>query len=126
LVIEDDAAHRDAIASVLRESGYEVDIAEDGQQGLDRLEADPATIDVVVLDLMMPALDGWSLLKIVRNRPHLARIPVVVISAYYDPMHDVGAVRFIAKPFKVEALLRALDDVVKTPRSSSNPPKSDV
>lgn len=110
LVVEDDPAHRDAIAGVLRESGYEVSTAADGQRALTKLEAQPS--DVVVLDLMMPELDGWALLDIMRNHRELAKIPVVVISAYYDPLHDVGPVRFLAKPFRIDALLRALSDVM--------------
>jgi DNA-binding response OmpR family regulator len=119
LVIEDDSPLRDEIASFLRDAGYVVDEAPDGEAGLQRLR-DGSPIDVLLLDLMLPRLDGWSLLKILRASAGFAKLPVLVLSAYYDPTRELGQVRFMPKPFKIERVLRALDDLMAPARARND------
>jgi len=110
LLVEDERRLADNIATSLRENaGYAVDVASDGAQGLYLAESSP--YDLVVLDLMLPKLDGHSLLVRYRERGHAA--PVLVLSAKDEKQSVVrvlnaGADDYMAKPFDLgEFLARA-------------------
>ncbi len=108
LVIEDDRAIREAVAEVLATEGYEVGEAANGLEGLQEARTHPPSL--IVLDLMMPTMNGWQFREAQRQDPALADIPVIVVSAYCDiegPRLDEAA-RF-AKPFDVVTLLLAVD-----------------
>src|SRR5919204_4240331 len=80
LVIDDDEGIRTALAEILELSGYEVAVAADGLEGVELLEygLEPAAI---VLDLMMPRMDGWTFLDRLRHDPRFQNVPVVVAGA---------------------------------------------
>lgn len=82
LIVEDDEAISDFLSMTLEQEGYEVCVASNGQQGLDMIQA--RTPVAVILDLMLPVLDGLSILKHMQERPDTASIPVAVVSAYAD------------------------------------------
>lgn len=108
LVIEDDEAIREAVAEVLAAEGYEVTEAANGLEGLHEARARPPSL--IVLDLMMPTMNGWQFREAQRQEPTLADIPVIVISAYCDiegPSLYESA-RF-PKPFDLVTLLLAVD-----------------
>jgi CheY-like chemotaxis protein len=108
LVIEDDQDIREAVAEVLTSDGYEVTAAANGLEGLHEARAHPPSL--IVLDLMMPTMNGWQFREAQKQEPALADIPVIVISAYCDiegPRLDEAA-RF-AKPFDLMTLLLAVD-----------------
>jgi PAS domain S-box-containing protein len=79
LVVEDDAAQRQVVRTVLEPEGYAVDEARDGHEGLERLRA--ALPDVIVLDLLMPGMDGFEFAAALQARPEWRRIPVIVVTA---------------------------------------------
>jgi len=110
-VVDDDRAVRESLADVLRDEGYDVETAANGRVALTHLEAGLAP-DVVLLDLMMPVMDGWSLLARLRQTPTLARIPVLVITAA-GPLviEPIGKLTHghLTKPLDVERLLNALE-----------------
>jgi len=99
LVVDDDQAIREVIAEVLRDEGYEVVCAENGEQALRELQRDPPNL--VLLDLMMPVMSGWELLEHLQASGELSRIPVVVVSAMNAP----GAHEHLAKPIDLDSLL---------------------
>ncbi len=108
LVIEDDRGIREAVVDLLAGEGYEVAEAANGVEGL--REARARRPSLIVLDLMMPTMNGWQFREAQRQDPSLADIPVIVLSAYSDmpgPRLDEAA-RF-AKPFDVVTLLLAID-----------------
>lgn len=80
MIIDDDEAIRTALAELLELSGYDVAVAADGQEGLEllRLGLEP---NAIVLDLMMPRMDGWTFLSHLRADPKFHGVPVVVTSA---------------------------------------------
>jgi CheY-like chemotaxis protein len=120
LLVEDHDDSREVMVSALQRAGYAVREAPDGRAALDVLDAQRP--DLLVLDLMLPDFTGWELLRIVRASEDLRSIPVIVVSAYYSPHRELGAVRFVPKPASMDALLRAVREYVgASPRESANP-----
>ena len=119
LLVEDDAPIRLLVAEFLEMVGYRVEGATDGAEALERMRQDRP--DAVVLDLQMPVLDGWSLLRTRRETPELAEVPVVVMSALDDASTTVaglGVQRCLRKPFDLDQLAAALEDLGIEPRAS--------
>jgi len=117
LVVDDDPAVRDAVARAMRYAGHEVEVAGDGQAGLDALATRP--VDLVILDVAMPRLDGLETTR--RLRAAGDRTPVLMLTARdsvgerVDGL-DAGADDYLVKPFaleelraRVRALLRRID-----------------
>jgi CheY-like chemotaxis protein len=108
LVVDDDPDILEAVGEILVDEGYRVARARDGQEALARLEGERPAL--VLLDLMMPVMDGVAFARAMRLVPEHAGIPVVVISADGDPARAraVAAQGFLAKPFDIDDLLRAV------------------
>jgi two-component system, OmpR family, response regulator MprA len=100
LVVDDEPAIREVIATLLEDEGYLVRHAKDGLEALDAINGD--RIDLIVSDVVMPRLDGASLVRRLRRRGHLT--PVVLMSAVYADV-DLPGVRFVPKPFEIDRLL---------------------
>ena len=110
LLIEDDPTIRQEIVDLLVEEGYLVDTAENGKEGLARLRT-TAPPCVILLDLMMPVMDGWTFRAEQLKESDLARIPVVVISGAGISLHQtagLGVTAYLAKPFSIQKLLITL------------------
>jgi len=109
LVVDDDLLNRTLLATSLEEEGYTVETAEDGKVALDLLRE--RRFDVVLLDLLMPGMDGYQVLEQMKVTPNLRHIPVIIISAL-DELDSVvrciemGATDYLPKPFD-PVLLRA-------------------
>src|SRR5919201_2477529 len=80
LVIDDDAIMRDALRTVLEKEGYEVMLAATGSEGLHKL-MDGDHCDLLLLDIVLPDIDGWTILSRVRATPAIARIPIIMMTA---------------------------------------------
>jgi CheY-like chemotaxis protein len=107
LIVEDDPDILSSLAEVLREEQFEVDTAANGYQALSRLEAQMP--DLILLDLMMPLMDGWKFLEVARQRFPAMRAPVVLLSAVHglsDEAQRLGVSAFLAKPFDLEDVAR--------------------
>jgi len=112
LVVEDDRQILAIISLLLEDEGYEVQTATDGQQALARLQ-EGATPDLIILDLMLPALDGWEFRTIQRADPTLARIPVLAVSADSSAKAQaIDATSFLRKPFGAEDLLARVHKIL--------------
>jgi DNA-binding response OmpR family regulator len=115
LVVDDDPAIRGLVADALRGEGYVVDLAAHGREALDAMRANrPAT---VILDLMMPIMDGFAFLEECHRQHLCADVPIVVISAVQDLLrriYEMPVTACIAKPFD-------LDDLVRTVRQYARP-----
>ena len=109
LVVDDDLLNRTLLAMGLKAEGYCVEMAEDGRAALELLRAQP--FDVVLLDLLMPEMDGYQVLEHMKADPQLRHLPVIIISAL-DKLDNVvrciemGATDYLPKPFD-PVLLRA-------------------
>ena len=113
LIVDDDPDIRDAVGECLRYEGYDVHSAADGRDALERLEYGlrPA---VILLDLMMPVLNGFDVLEALKSRPEWKSIPVVIVSANrgYEAEDLSGAVSILRKPVNVDRLLAAVEQAV--------------
>jgi two-component system cell cycle response regulator len=108
LLVEDDPALRRYLEVVLDRNGYAVASAGDGLEAMKFLLT--GRVDVIVTDALMPNLDGYELCRFVRNSPHLAHLPIILLSALdprntTDESEQVNA--FLAKPISPEDLLAA-------------------
>jgi two-component system chemotaxis response regulator CheY len=107
LVVDDDPDILDALGEILEVEGYVVDRARNGREALQRLDARQP--DLVLLDLMMPVMDGWEFARSLAPGP---RPPIIVLSADRNVSvraGEIGAVEWLAKPFELTELL----DVVR-------------
>ncbi len=121
LMIEDDARLAAMVAQYLQQSGYTVSCAGDGHSGLEALvnPAKGATTDLVILDLMLPDIDGLEVCRRIRALPsHLAQVPVLMLTAKGDAMDrivglEIGADDYLPKPFEPRELLARIRAVLR-------------
>ena len=106
LIVEDDELVRDAIAEALRDEGYTVHIASNGREALDTLQSAMKQPRLILLDLIMPVMDGWEFLRERERQPALAGIPVCAVSAAETLPSDVE--HRIQKPFRLDDLLEVV------------------
>ena len=117
LFVEDEAAVRGIAARLLRQRGYEVIEAEDGEQALELAEQHAGTIDMMISDVIMPGLDGPALLK--KARQYLGDAPVLFISGYAesdfsDLLQDEVGVSFLPKPLDIKTLAERVKQELHT------------
>ena len=111
VVTEDDAGTRMLVGSVLRKDGYQVLLAENGAQGL--AMAEQSKPDLVISDVQMPEMNGFEMLAALRAKPHLASIPVILLTSLQERAHmrlgmNTGADDYITKPFHPAELREAV------------------
>jgi len=107
LLVEDDVDIREAVSAVLEAEGYTVLTAGNGEEALRTLEQGQPC--VVLLDLMMPVMDGWDFLAELKKSRRHEDLPVVVVSAYSERKAE-GVQRILKKPLDVNQLLAAVAD----------------
>ena len=106
LVVDDDRDLRDLLAAVLSSAGYEVLTAENGAAALSVLRT--VLPDLIVLDLMMPVMNGWQFREAQMALPDYARIPVVCLSGHHAARHQastLGISACVVKPFEIDDLI---------------------
>ncbi len=116
LVVEDDELIRDSFAATLRDEGFSVRTARDGEQGLAEARAHPP--GVIILDMLMPVMNGWAFLKVVAADPMLASIPVVQSSAVVERRHP-PAVANLPKPVDYGELVDLVRAFLPAPAPAS-------
>jgi CheY-like chemotaxis protein len=113
LIVDDEVVIRDAIAAVLRGEGYEVTTATNGQEGLARaLSARP---DVVLVDMMMPVMDGEEMSRRLQEDPEMREVPIVVMSAVHRSLRELtfNHAAFLPKPFDLDTLLETIAEALE-------------
>jgi CheY-like chemotaxis protein len=111
LVVEDDDEIRETLVELLQAEGYAVQTAKNGREALEyvrRAERNPCC---VLLDLMMPFMNGWEFLEILREEDRIVSLPVVVMTGARDSPDPPGAVRYLKKPVALEALLSIIESL---------------
>jgi CheY-like chemotaxis protein len=118
LVVEDEFGIAEVLESVLVEAGHDVVTAINGKQGLERLTEKPPQL--VLLDFMMPVLDGPGMLRAMKNDPAYRAIPAVIMSSLPESAVAEGASGlysgFLRKPFKLHAVIEVINRVLKENR----------
>ncbi|MBS2032414.1 MAG: response regulator [Deltaproteobacteria bacterium] len=107
LIAEDDEAIRDGLSMSLEIEGYRVLIAADGREALELLPTIEAPC-LLLLDLLMPVMNGWELLEAKNADPALAPIPVVVLSSADEKQRLPGVAAFVPKPYELDKVINAI------------------
>jgi CheY-like chemotaxis protein len=107
LVVDDDAEIRESIADLLRDEGYEAIVASQGREALAQLRGGQR-VALIILDLMMPVMDGWAFLEERARDADLKRIPVVVVSATPETLQPPDTCAFVRKPMRLDDLLQVI------------------
>jgi len=121
LLIEDEEDLLQVISIALRESGFSVDLAANGIEGLAKAQA--ADYDAIVLDLMLPGIDGWTVLSSLREKKSTPVLILTARDAVADRVKglDRGADDYLTKPFKLEELIARLRALIRRSVGSPSP-----
>lgn len=107
LIVDDDEDIRQILADILRSEGYDSAMAADGREALQYLERHPPPC-TILLDLMMPVMDGWEFARAARANPKFAEIPIIIMSAHVSARQastTLSAYAFLEKPLDMDRLL---------------------
>lgn len=118
LVVEDEWVNREILMELLGDAGYQVVSAEDGQSGWEALAAEPERFSAVLLDRVLPGMDGLEVLRRVKRHPTLAHIPIIMQTSMAEPEEILeglraGAHYYLTKPFSPETLLAIVHTAVE-------------
>jgi len=124
LIIEDERPLVEVLTYNLKNEGYEVHSANDGQEGLRR--AFSIVPDMILLDLMLPVIEGLEVCRQLRTDPRTKDIPILMLTAKTDEVDEVigfrmGADDYVAKPFKIKPLIHRIQALLRRPRNSETP-----
>ena len=113
LLVDDDADIAFLISEFLRRNGYEVSIARDGEEALEKLRVDVP--DLIIADLTMPKMSGWHFTQRIRSEERLKGVPIIVLSGLLesdsDPETFEAANAYISKPFDIHKLHEKREEI---------------
>jgi two-component system, OmpR family, response regulator MprA len=123
LVVDDERAVRESLQRALELEGYEIELAADGREALARLENGDPQPDAVILDVLMPVIDGLEVCRRLRREGN--RVPVLMLTARDEIENrvaglDAGADDYVAKPFALEELVARIRALLRRTTGSSN------
>jgi DNA-binding response OmpR family regulator len=124
LVAEDEPVARDFLEFILRQEGYQPLLAEDGDVALVRAQQDKP--DLIILDVMMPFVDGFEVLRRLKENAELKHIPVVMLTARtgdsdFSTGFEIGAADYVEKPFSIVKLVTRIHRVLRDAGLESPP-----
>lgn len=115
LVVDDIIDNSFLLQTVLEGEGFQVEVADSGRAALDKIEVAPP--DLVLLDVMMPGMNGFEVTRRIRQNPSLPFIPILLITGYSEPTasegFDMGADGFIRKPIDFDQLLDRIRSILQ-------------
>ncbi|HCD71772.1 response regulator transcription factor [Thermovirga lienii] len=123
LVVEDEEALSDILSDALKRHGYKVEKAFDGDTGLEM--AENLLPDLIILDIMLPKMDGWEVCRRLKGNPKTSNIPIILLTARRDERDvvaglDLGADDYIRKPFSLIELMARVRSVLRRSKSKSS------
>jgi CheY-like chemotaxis protein len=122
LVVDDNLDNALLLQALLEEEGYSVEVADSGQAALQQMRITPP--DLVLLDVMMPEMDGFKVVRKIRGDRRLRATPVILITAYDEPFVEygwkLGADDFIRKPIDYEQLMQRIRASCPQPRQGNS------
>ncbi len=124
LVIDDEPDIVELVSYNLIKSGYQIDHALDGEAALKKLSEN--NYDLIILDVMLPSIDGFQLCSIIRNNPALSHLPIVMLTARtdeFDKVHglEMGADDYITKPFSPKELVARIRAILRRTEIQKSP-----
>ena len=125
LVVDDESRMRKLIKDFLLQKGYNILEAEDGEQALKVYEENSSKINLILLDVMMPKLDGWSVLRQIRQT---SKVPIVMLTARGEEQDELfgfelGVDEYISKPFSPKILVARVEAILKRTSGDKNETK---
>lgn len=121
LVIEDNENNRELISFILTYAGYEVQLAKNGLEGIQMTQSELP--DFIILDIQLPDIDGFEVLKNLRSDKKFENIPIIIMSSYAldgdkKRIKDLGGNYYIEKPIIPETIMCEIENVLKTAREN--------
>ena len=111
LIVEDEALIAEGLQARLSVEGYEIRVAEDGQAAVEQVRKHPP--DLVLLDIMLPKINGWEVCKLIRGDPKTEKIPIIMLTSLTqikdsEKAFEAGANDYLTKPFETGRLLEKI------------------
>ncbi|AMP19775.1 DNA-binding response regulator [endosymbiont 'TC1' of Trimyema compressum] len=121
LVVEDDKDIQEIIVEILRDKGYSVDLADNGREGFTAYQN--KEYDLIIMDVMMPEVDGYQIAKLIRNKNK--EIPILMLTALeeeYDQLKafEIGIDDYVTKPFSFNILLKRVEAILRRTKGVSS------
>ena len=115
LIVDDDPRNIFALKLTLKSRGYQIESCTMAQEAIQILKEN--TIDIVLMDMMMPEMDGYEAIRMIRNTPSISQIPVISVTAQAMPEDrqkclDAGAQDYVSKPVDVDLLMIAIEKLI--------------
>lgn len=123
LVVDDDEDIRDTVVEILEDSGYQACGAENGRAALDLLHGSEDPPKLILLDLMMPVMNGFAFREQQLDDPRLRDIPVIVMTAFHDVAQrapELHGAELVRKPVQLERLLATISELSGPPSRADN------
>jgi len=122
LVVEDNEAVRDLLALILERLGYVPVLASHGKEGLEKAIAEKPNL--IIMDMMMPVMNGWEVARTLRANPDTKNIPILAITAVFRPQElktclEAGCNGYIIKPFSILNLQRKIRKLLAAPSAKA-------
>ena len=116
LIVDDERVFIDIVKALLEDSGYKVITANDGEEGLKKAKSENP--DLIILDVMMRIMDGYTMLRKVRMDEKIKDIPVILCTGkaqkeYIEASQELGVSNYITKPFETPVFLAKIEEVLK-------------
>lgn len=126
LIVDDEQRMRKLIKDFLMAKGYSILEAEDGEKGLEVYEQNKNSINLILLDVMMPKLDGWSVLRQIRQD---SKVPIIMLTARGEEQDELfgfelGVDEYISKPFSPKILVARVEAILKRTKTESKEVKN--
>ena len=112
LIVEDEPDIRSVMQESLEAVGLSILTAANGQEALGKLGNNPS-VSLILLDLMMPVMNGWQFLSAIDKNPVLKKIPIIVVTVFSDLAKDLNVRGVIKKPFDLDDLLKQVNDTLR-------------
>ncbi|MBI5234935.1 MAG: response regulator [Deltaproteobacteria bacterium] len=128
-VVDDSIFFRTKLSDILVEAGHKVRFAKDGREVINELKIDSDNIDLLILDLQMPEIDGFGVLRWLKENGYAGRFPVLVVTSVYEPGHvmetlrNLGATGLMTKGFTPEQIIFRVNRILFPGKTTNRSPK---
>ena len=121
LIVEDDELNRDSLRRLLRRRGFEIELAVDGQEGVDVARAELP--DLILMDMSLPIIDGWEATRRLKAEPATRKIPIIALTAHAltsdrDRALTAGCDDYDSKPIDLDRLLPKINALLSSSRQT--------